>query len=59
MKTKTTKKSKRDREFAARQRRIKQVMDKVNEITDYAMDNLIVQPAALEELELLLNEVVK
>lgn len=39
--------------------RVSQVMAKVTEMLDRAMEELVSQPADLEELECLLNEVVK
>jgi len=55
MKTKNGK----ERAPSARERRVKKVMDKVTEMCDYAMDNLVVEPSMFEELEALLNDVVR
>lgn len=59
MPKKTSKATKRDRASAAHANRVSRVMVKVTEMLDRAMEELVSQPADLEELESLLNEVVK
>lgn len=46
--------SKELRKFA----KIEKILKKVSEITNYAIDNLIVQPAQMEELEMMLNDYI-
>ena len=35
--------------------KIEKILEKVSEITNYAIDNMITQPAQMEELEMMLN----
>ena len=39
--------------------KIVEILAKVSEIVDYAIDNQITQPAQMEELEMMLNDCVK
>ena len=38
--------------------KIENVLAKASEIVDYAIDNLITQPAQMEELEMMLNDYI-
>lgn len=38
--------------------KIQKILKKVSEITNYAIDNLITQPAQMEELEMMLNNYI-
>ena len=47
-------KSKKLTKFA----KIEKILKKVSEIMDYAIDNLVTQPAQMEELEMMLNDYI-
>jgi len=38
--------------------KIEKILKKVSEIANYAIDNLVTQPAQMEELEMMLNDYI-
>lgn len=56
---KLTAKQKRARAACRRENRITEILAKVAEICDYAVENLCTQQAQFEELEMLLRDAIK
>ena len=53
------KKSSAKKRSEKRNKCIEQIISKVNEMCNYAIENLCTQPAQFEELEMMLNEYVR
>lgn len=59
MKKKSTKKSLSQKKADARAKKVEKILEMVRGMCDYAMDNLMVEPAHWEELEYELYKMVK